>query len=162
MRKLNTDKQDSTKRQRLGCIALVIVLAGGLSLVAIGTFRLNAIVQEFEARFEPPEWQRIDGKAVERTTPIDTPTLIFSKETNLAGANADIAILGGDAVLHGEYSGNVFFLGRNFDLAEDGLIKGNLEITGARHVTLRGVVEGSLSGAWDRLFSKGTRTDSSP
>jgi len=151
-----------TRRQHIGCIALVLILAGGLTLVALSTCRLNQFVQSYEARFPSPAWTRLDGKTIDQTTEIDAPTLIFSGEATLSGAAADIAILGGDATLHGVYTGNVHFLGRNLDLADDGVIEGNLEIAGARHVTLRGVVRGELTGVWDRLFGDGTSVQSSP
>ncbi|MDP7029855.1 MAG: hypothetical protein QF733_06515 [Phycisphaerales bacterium] len=149
-----TEQSTDTARGtgKFGCIGLTAVLVIGLLLVVVSTWRLHRHVAAYEARFSGPEWVRLEGQAIEETEPITEPTLIFGPEIVLHGATEDIAIQGGDAELHGHYTGNVFFLGRNFDLAPDGVVEGVIEVSGARHVTIRGISEGGVEGAWDRLY----------
>ena len=146
----------TTGTGKFGCIGLTAVLVIGLLLVVVSTWRLHAHVAEYEARFSGPEWTRLEGKHIEQTEPLTAPTLIFSPEIVLHGATADIAIQGGNAELHGRYTGQVSFLGRNFDLAPDAVVEGVIDISGARHVTIRGVAEGGIEGAWDRLYQATT------
>ncbi len=152
-------KTTSNATGRLGCVGLAAVLVVGLLLVVISTWRLHAHVANYEARFSGPDWTRLEGKHIEHTEPLDTPTLIFGPTIVLHGATADIAIQGGDVELHGLYTGRVAFLGRNFDLAPDGIVEGVIDISGARHVTIRGKAAGGIQGAWDRLFQKRPATD---
>lgn len=154
---MNTTEPEASTRsrsQKLGCAGLVIIMVGGILLVAIATWRINTQVATYEARFAGDAWTRLDGRTIELTEPITQQTLIFGGEIELHGSTVDIAILGGAAELHGEYLGTVHFLGRSLDLAPDGVIDGTLEIAGARHVSIRGDLKGELVGVWDRLFQK--------
>ncbi|MDG1838575.1 MAG: hypothetical protein P8I91_07230 [Phycisphaerales bacterium] len=159
-----TEPQSSTRSrsQKLGCASLVLVMVGGILLVAIATWRINRQVATYEARFAGETWTRLDGPTIELIEPITQQTLIFGSDIELHGATVDIAILGGAAELHGEYLGTVHFLGRSLDLAPDGVIKGTLEIAGARHVSIRGDLKGEPIGVWDRLFLKQKGSEPAP
>ena len=155
--RLNTTESKASTRsrsQKLGCASLVLVMVGGILLVAIATWRINTQVATYEARFTGDAWTRLDGRTIELTEPITQQTLIFGSDIELHGATVDIAILGGAAELHGKYLGTVHFLGQSLDLAPDGVIDGTLEISGARHVSIRGDLKGEPVVVWDRLFQK--------
>lgn len=140
------------KRTNVGCIAMVGILVVGMVLVAVSIFRLNAMVTAYEARFQGDGWSTLEGKKIDQDTPLTTQTLVFGGDITLRGAETDIAILGGDATLHGRYAGTVHFLGKTLDVAPEAVIMGTLDITAARHVTIRGTLEGGIEGHWDRLF----------
>ncbi|MDP7069894.1 MAG: hypothetical protein QF561_00925 [Phycisphaerales bacterium] len=148
-----------TWRNHIGCIALAGILMTGAVLVAVSAWRLNAFVTEYEARFRDQGWAQLDGSTITEETAITTPTLIFASDITLSGATADIALLGGDAVLMDRYSGDVSFLGRNLDIHPDAHIEGRLIIAGARYVSVRGTVEGGVEGSWDRLFGPTEQQD---
>ena len=151
-----------TRSAHLGCVALVGVLVLGIVLVAISIFRLNAMVTEYESQFQGDDWTALEGKVVNEAEPIRVKTLIFAGEIDLHGASAEIAMLGGDATLHGQYDGDVHFLGRNLDIADDAVITGSLRIAAARHVTLRGTIKGEVVGHWDRLYGDKTAEPEAP
>jgi hypothetical protein len=150
--RMSTEPEKPTRRPPIGCIALVVVLVIGLALVGVSIFRLNAMVTDYQSRFQGDDWTTLEGKIIDQDTPITSQTLVFGGDITLHGATTDIAILGGDAVLHGHYDGTVYFLGKTFDVAPDATIAGTLSITAARHVTIRGTVEGKIEGNWDRIF----------
>lgn len=154
-----------TRRVPIGCIALVGLLILGLIFVAISIFRLNAMVTDYQSNFQGDDWSILEGKMIDQDTPLTTKTFVFSGEITLHGATTDVAILGGNAILHGHYAGTVHFLGKTLDIAPDAVIAGRLSITAARHVTIRGTVEGKVEGNWDRLFGgqvEGTSPLSTP
>ncbi len=161
MPETNPDPPKPTPSQHLGCVALIVVLVGGMLLVAVSIWRINAAVSDFESRFTGDGWTRIDGPTIDQETPIDSPTLLFGGTITLHGATAEIAILGGDVTLHGHYAGNVHFLGRNLDLADGAVVSGLIDIAGAKHVTIRGNAAGGVEGSWDRLF-EATREGTTP
>ena len=140
------------KRLNIGCLALVGVFVIGMVLVGVSIFRLNAMVTDYEARFQGDGWSTLEGRKIDQEAPLTTQTLVFGGDITLRGATADIAILGGDATLHGRYEGTVHFLGKTLDVAPEAVITGQLSIAAARHVTIRGRVEGGIEGHWDRLF----------
>ncbi|HCA38233.1 MAG: hypothetical protein QF781_09645 [Phycisphaerales bacterium] len=161
-------ESDSTrpqKRVNMGCLALVGVLILGMVLVGVSIFRLNSMVTAYESRFQGDDWFTLEGKKIDQDTPLTAQTLVFGSDIILHGAETDIAILGGEATLHGRYKGTVFFLGKTLDVAPNAVITGPLSITAARHVTIRGTLEGGIEGNWDRLFghnTPGTTTSNPP
>jgi hypothetical protein len=160
-----TTSEPRKKRVNAICIALVGILVVGMVLVAASIFRLNAMVTAYEARFQGEDWSTLEGKKIDQDTPLTSQTLVFGSDITLHGAKADIAILGGEATLHGRYEGAVYFLGTTLDVAPEAVITGQLRITAARHVTIRGIVDGGIEGHWDRLFggnAPGTETGQTP
>ncbi len=166
MTNMTTEKpKKPTRRVPIACIGLVGVLVLGLAFVAISIFRLNSMVTDYEARFQGDDWSTLEGEIIEQDAPLTTQTLVFGSDITLHGATMDIAILGGNALLHGHYEGTVHFLGKTLDIAPDAVIAGQLSITAARHVTIRGTVKEQVEGNWDRLFGgqvEGTSPHSTP
>jgi len=147
-----SDTKPPKKRMPIGCIALIAILVIGMVLVVVSTIRLNAVVTDYQAQFQGDGWSTLEGKTIEQDMPLTTQTLVFAGDITLHGATVDIAILGGNATLYGHYAGTVHFLGKTLDLAPEAVITGTLSITAARHVAIRGTVEGGIEGHWDRLF----------
>ncbi|HJO16063.1 MAG TPA: hypothetical protein QF800_04145 [Phycisphaerales bacterium] len=147
------DTEPNTPRslgQRIGCVTIIMVVAVGIGLVGYEFIRVNRLVANYQHRFAT--WTQVDASAIDQTEVITEPTFFFASTITLHGSTAEVAMLGGDATLHGQYQGDVHFLGRYFDLTPDAQIMGNLVIQGSRHVTLRGMVKGRVEGSWDRLF----------
>ena len=144
------DGRPRSPARTLGCLSLVLVLAIGISLVLVEMISLHRMVTKYQQSFA--NWVQLEGTEINEPDPLTEQTFVFGNDITLHGSTADIAILGGDATLHGHYQGNVDFLGRHFDLAPDAQIGGNLTLHGARHSTIRGVVDGQTQGHSDRLF----------
>ena len=112
------DTEPNTPRslgQRIGCVAIIVVLAIGIGLVGYEFMRVNRLVTNYQHRFAT--WTQVDASAIDQTEVIAEPTFFFASTITLHGSTAEVAMLGGDATLHGQYQGDVHFLGRYFDLA---------------------------------------------
>lgn len=138
---------------RFMAIGLVIV---GVSMVALMVFaglQVDGVLRDFRQRHLDQGYIEVDGRTITIEEPPDHPSLIYAAHVTLAeGSHASLAIYGGDAVLEGRFEGDIAFLGDTLDLAPGAVITGDLTLDVAKHVTLRGMVNGQVHGGADRLY----------
>jgi len=72
----------------------------------------------------------------------------------MAGSDADLAILGQFAEIHGKVNGNVNFMGDTITIAEDGEVTGDVDVT-AKTVNVLGTVDGNVTGKMGNLSQQG-------
>ncbi|MDG2093866.1 MAG: polymer-forming cytoskeletal protein [Phycisphaerales bacterium] len=137
-----------------GCLLLAgLVLIGG-SVVFYGFWQIWATVSDFEDGYLDAGYALVEGADVVISEPVQVDTYIYGKHSILIekGSLADLALISNDAVIRGIVEGDVAFLGNDIEIAEDGIINGNLNVTMAKNVVIRGRVDGEISGTWTRLF----------
>jgi hypothetical protein len=151
----------AARTNRIMAITLVLSAVTMLGLMIAAGMQIDGVLRDFQQRFRDQGYTELDGRTITLETPPQTPQLIYAEHVTLAhGSHASLAIFGGDAVLEGRFEGDVAFLGSNLDLAPGAVITGNLTLDVAKHVTLRGRIEGELIGGADRIY--GDPTSDSP
>ena len=123
-----------------GCLLLAgLVLIGG-SFVFYGFWHISATVSNFEDGYLDAGYALVEGADVVISEPVQIDTYIYGKHSILIekGSLADLALISNDAVIRGIVEGDVAFLGSDIEIAEDGIINGNLNVTMAKNVVIRG------------------------
>ena len=123
-------------------------------MCAYGLWQVWRTVAGFEERYLQQGYVLQQGKELTFEDPIEVDTYIYAREKLQldAGARANLAISSHEAFIDGTVTGDVAFLGGELTVMETGLIQGNLNVTMAQNVMIRGTVEGRISGTWTRIF----------
>lgn len=147
---------------RFMALGLITVGIGIVALMVIAGMQVDGVLRDFRQRHLDQGYVEVDGRTITIGSPPSQATLIYAGHVTLpAGSDASLAIYGGDAVLEGRFNGDIAFLGDTLDLAPGAVIAGDLTLDVAKHVMLRGVVEGQVHGGADRLYGD-PENDQSP
>ncbi|MBG83056.1 MAG: hypothetical protein CMJ40_00755 [Phycisphaerae bacterium] len=137
-----------------GCLLLVALVLIGGSSVFYGGWQIWSTVSNFEQSHLDEGYELLEGKDVVVSERIEKDTYIYARHSILIenGANANLALSSHDVLIKGTVEGNVAFLGSDIEIAENGIINGNLNVTMAKNVVIRGQVDGAITGTWTRLY----------
>ena len=137
-----------------GCLLLAALVLIGGSVVFYGFWQIWATVYNFEHSHLDDGYVLVEGTELVISEPIEKDTYIYARHSILIenGSSANLAISSHDVVIKGIVDGDVAFLGSDIEIAENGIIKGNLNVTMAKNVVIRGRVDGEITGTWTRLY----------
>ena len=157
-----TTEHDTVQGQGLssGCLLLAALVMIGGSVVFYGFWQIWATVSDFERSHLDAGYQLVEGVDVVTSETIEGDTYIYGRHSILIeqGADANLALSSHDVIIKGVVHGNVAFLGSDIEIADDGLVMGNLNVTMAKNVVIRGQVEGKIDGTWTRLYENSNST----
>ena len=140
---------------------LALLVCVGLSMFAYGLWQVWRTVSDFEERYLQQGYVLEQGQELTIEETIEVDTYIYARQELRinAGANASLALSSHEAFIDGVVTGDVAFLGGELTLEETGIIQGNLNVTMAQNVMIRGTVEGQITGTWTRIFGSTANTD---
>lgn len=146
-----------------GCLLLAGLILIGSSFVLYGFWQIWATVYNFENGYLDAGYALVEGADVVISETIQQDTYIYGRHSILIenGALADLALSSHDAVIRGIVEGDVAFLGSDIEIRVDSIIRGNLNVTMAKNVVIRGQVDGEISGTWTRLYEN-SNSNASP
>ena len=149
-------RQRGPSASRSGCGVMICIVGIIVLLQVWPMFSAWSAVRRFENKALEAGYTLVqeNGLALINDQPVSEPTFFRAVDSVqvLDGANADIAISSGDAVIDGTFTGNVAFLGKELTVLPGAVIMGDLEIAAAKYVTIRGEVVGEIRGEYRRLF----------
>ena len=149
-------RQRGPSASRSGCGVMIFIIGIIVLLQVWPMLSAWSAVRRFENTAIDAGYTLIqeNGLALINDQPVSEPTFFRAVDSVqvLGGANADIAISSGDAVIDGTFTGNVAFLGKELTVLPGAVIMGDLEIAAAKYVTIRGEVAGEIRGEYRRLF----------
>tara|TARA_Y100000589_G_scaffold185492_1_gene175704 strand:+ start:1721 stop:2269 length:549 start_codon:yes stop_codon:yes gene_type:complete len=146
-----------------GCLLLALLVLAGVIMFAYGLWQVWRTVADFEDRYLEQGYVLQQGQDLTFEDPIEADTYIYARERLhvMAGADGNLALSSHEAFIDGIVAGDVAFLGGELTLEKTGIIQGNLNVTMAQHVIIRGTVEGEISGTWTRIFGSVDTADAS-
>lgn len=147
-----------------GCLLLAALVLIGGSTVFYGFWQIWSTVYMFEHSHTDAGYVVVEGTDVVITETIEVDTYIYGRHSILIerGATSNLALSSHEVIIKGVVDGNVAFLGSEIEIAENGVIKGNLNVTMAKNVVVRGQVDGEITGTWTRLFENSVPDPADP
>ncbi len=147
-----------------GCLVLAALVLIGGSSVFYGFWQIWSTVYNFEHSHLDAGYVLVEGTDVVIKETIDVDTYIYGRHSILIeqGATSNLARSSHDVIIKGVIDGNVAFLGSDIEIAENGIIKGNLNVTMAKNVVVRGQVDGTITGTWTRLYENSLPESADP
>jgi hypothetical protein len=136
-----------------GCLAATgfVVVGVGLGIVAyVGLRFLN----DTAAPYVEKGYRRVTAQIVTERRPVAEPTVYVAQKVTLReGAAGNVALISQIAEVHGTVEGDIDFFGQLLDIKEDAVVKGDVRVN-AQVVSVKGVVEGEISGTYGMLDDK--------
>lgn len=109
-------------------------------------------VDEIMRQYEQRGYVRVMGEAIVETEPVVGHRLYACRNLELrSDSQADLAIIAQSATIAGVVNGNLDFLGQSLVIEKNAVIKGDVRSRIAQLITVKGRIEGSLSGDYQAL-----------
>ena len=146
--------QVKSSRPGMGCVLLAALVLLGGSVVLYGYWQIWSTVSGFEDQYLDAGYVLEEGNNVTFEDRIQVATYVYARETLHveAGSDSSQAITAHEAFIAGHVIGNIAFLGGDLEITEGAVIEGDIDVTMARNVVIRGEVLGEISGTWTRLY----------
>lgn len=128
----------------VGCLAVIVAVC---LLVWWGVRTVRKMIDEFKA----DGYAVVEGQELLVDEDIDVKQLFMGQKVIIKGDVAtDIAVIAGEAEIHGRVEGTVYFRGQSLTIQPGAEVLGDLDVQ-AQEVTIAGKLAGEIKGEWQKL-----------